>query len=274
LASSTSTLGLNEFTQDEYFNVEEYNNQNMAKIDAFASSVSPAGNPPINSQTYSRTPAPLTSTSGDATSMSATIDGWTGDKDMSIVNIKLASDIGAMATLNINNLGAVPIYKNSGEQPKAAEFKSGSILTLILNTSNNRFYVVGDGGADTVLPSGNMVYKGAKSAIIDLPTSGNSSGDYYLVGNDTISLYTGTEFKSLTIPSSVTLPAGNMIYKGKVDTLPTSGNNSGDCYLVGDNTIAIHNGTEFMQLSIPDIPSIYVQEEEPTNPKENDIWLW
>jgi hypothetical protein len=201
MPTNTANLALNIFSSDEYFNVEQFNNENMRKIDTFAGSIAPAGNPPINSQEYDRTPAPVSTVSGDATSITSTVTGWTGSSDMSVINIKLAQDIGEAATLNVNGLGAVPIYKNNGNQPSAGEYKAGAILTLILNTSNNRFYVIGDGGNKTILPIGNVVYKGTVASTSNLPTSGMSQGDYYFVGNRAFALYTGTAFVTLTIPN-------------------------------------------------------------------------
>jgi hypothetical protein len=84
-------------------------------------------------------------TTGTATNLTAAIDGFTLVDYASAV-IKTHVDLNANATLNVNGAGAVPLFTSNGTPVSAGTVKAGSVIQVIYNASNSRFYILGGGG--------------------------------------------------------------------------------------------------------------------------------
>lgn len=93
-------------------------------------------------------------TNGTATALIATIPNFTY-KDMAVVNIKLHTTIGSEATLNINGLGAKPICAANGKYYLASTAITNSIVTLVYNESQGRFYSIGGSNIEALTSDSN-----------------------------------------------------------------------------------------------------------------------
>jgi hypothetical protein len=251
----TSNYNLKKPAETDYFDINDFNG-NSDIIDTNLKTVSDAANNTISKTDFVRAHG-AGNTSGSSSSFTVSIQNFSYT-NLASANILFNRDVPAGSTLNVNSLGNVPLYTSDGQPIQANMIASGSIAGVIYNSSKNRFYLTSVSGKQA-LPTGNMVYKGEVSSSSALPTIGNVTGDFYFVGNNTISVYNGSNFTSLTIPDPIPIPDGNMIYKGIVQSLP-SFEKKGDFYLIGTSAniseFGIYNGSSYItaDLSI-DLPA-------------------
>jgi hypothetical protein len=85
---------------------------------------------------------PHGSTSGTDT-YTATISGVTAYNDADAYLIRFNTGNTTSATLNINSLGAVPLYRNNDGQLIGGDIIDGAEMLCIYNSSTNRFQVIG-----------------------------------------------------------------------------------------------------------------------------------
>ena len=87
-------------------------------------------------------------TVGTATALTVIINGATLD-DFTNIQIRLHVDIGNNPTLNLNGLGAKPIYTPLGEQVKAGT-KKNAMMNLSYNATENRWYLLDAYGGSAI----------------------------------------------------------------------------------------------------------------------------
>ena len=85
-------------------------------------------------------------TSGTATALTLVYDDFVLE-DFAKVIAKLHVDNGASVTFNVNSTGAIPVYNSAGEVLSAGVIKQGSIVILVYNATNNRWYLASGGGS-------------------------------------------------------------------------------------------------------------------------------
>lgn len=90
-------------------------------------------------------------TAGTATALTATVDGFTS-ADLSSIFLKTHVDIDAAATLNVNGSGARPLYMADNTAVKTGIIKAGTIIQVAYNTTNSRFFILGDGSGGSYTP--------------------------------------------------------------------------------------------------------------------------
>jgi hypothetical protein len=95
------------------------------------------------------------------------------------------------ATLNIATLGAVDIVKSGGTSLSAGDITSGQILTLIYESSSNRFQILGmpgtgSGGSISGLTSGRVTFANSATSVVD------DSNLYWDNTNKRLSIGTGS----------------------------------------------------------------------------------
>lgn len=90
-------------------------------------------------------------TTGTGTALAVTITGATLD-DFTNIQVRLHTDIGDNPTLNLNSLGAKPIYTPIGNQVKSGAV-AGTMMNLSYNSSLGRWYLLDayGGGIDTTV---------------------------------------------------------------------------------------------------------------------------
>jgi hypothetical protein len=66
--------------------------------------------------------------------------------DAEFVTVILSQDVGANATLNVNNTGAIGLYMADGSPIAAGTAKAESALICVYNATENRYRVIGTGG--------------------------------------------------------------------------------------------------------------------------------
>lgn len=81
-------------------------------------------------------------TSGTDT-YTTTITGVTGYNDADAYLIRFAIGNTGVSTLNINSLGAIPLYRNNDGQLIGGDIIDGAEMLCIYNSSTNRFQVIG-----------------------------------------------------------------------------------------------------------------------------------
>ncbi len=87
-------------------------------------------------------------TAGNKSALTATVDKLTELAEGMTVTLKLHTNIGSNATLNINGTGAVPIY-TMNDRPVKIGSRAGAYLNLVYNAELSRWYLIGDGDMDT-----------------------------------------------------------------------------------------------------------------------------
>ena len=85
---------------------------------------------------------PHGTTSGTDT-YTTTISGVTAYNDADAYLIRFATGNTTSATLNINSLGAIPLYRNNDGQLIGGDIIDGAEMLCVYNSSTNRFQVIG-----------------------------------------------------------------------------------------------------------------------------------
>ena len=94
-------------------------------------------------------------TGGTSTALTATSSGYVLS-DMRSISLKLHTDIGQSATININGVGAKGIFTCTGQPVHDKAAIAGSIVLLAYNQAQDRFYVLGMAettGSTTIIDS-------------------------------------------------------------------------------------------------------------------------
>lgn len=124
MATYTTNLNLKKPDYEDLADIADIN-ANMDKVDELAERIS------------TKLTKFVGTTAGTATALTVTITGATLD-DFTNIQVRLHTDIGAGATLNLNGLGAKPIY-TSGNVAVGAGSLTGSMLNLIYNATLSRW---------------------------------------------------------------------------------------------------------------------------------------
>ena len=86
---------------------------------------------------------PAGTTQGTATALTVMPNASFQLVDMAMINIKLHTDIGNAAVIDVGGTGPRGIYTTTGHTVLAGAAVAGSVITLVYNQSNTRFYAIG-----------------------------------------------------------------------------------------------------------------------------------